>query len=89
MTGVSANPADEHQPATVESLSVDVTHKPLIVLVWAGFYVMMAGGVLAFVKRARDARRAVLGAEAADRARGESPVAATGPAVPAHTRSIE
>src|SRR5262249_49717926 len=87
MVGVSKNPADEHQAATVESLSVDVTHKPLIVLVWAGFYVMMAGGMLAFVKRARDARRAVLGAEAADRAPAESPVAATGPAVPAHGRS--
>jgi len=87
MTGISKDPAAEHQAATVESLSVDVTHKPLIGLVWAGFYVMMAGGILAFVKRARDARRAVLGAEAAERARGETPVAATGPAVPAHTRS--
>jgi cytochrome c-type biogenesis protein CcmF len=89
MVGVSKNPNDEHQAATVESLSVDVTHKPLIALVWAGFYVMMAGGVLAFVKRARDARRAVLGAEAADRMPAESPVAATGPAIPAHTRSAE
>jgi hypothetical protein len=48
---------------------------------------MMAGGILAFVKRTREARRAVLSAEAADRARSESPVTATGPAVPAHTRS--
>jgi len=87
LVGVSKNPADEHHAATVESLSVDVTHKPLIALVWGGFYVMMAGGVLAFVKRARDARRAVLGAEAADRVPAESPVAATGPAMPAHTRS--
>jgi hypothetical protein len=84
---VSKNPADEHQAATVESLSVDVTRKPLIVLVWAGFYVMMAGGVLAFVKRAREARRAVQQAEAAEPTRAESPVAATGPVVPAHTRS--
>ena len=87
MIGVSKNPEDEHQAATVESLSVDVTHKPLIALVWGGFYVMMAGGLIAFAKRARDARRAVLGAEAADRVRAESPVAATGPALPAHTRS--
>jgi len=87
MTGVSKNPADEHQAATVESLSVDVTRKPLIVLVWAGFYVMMAGGVLAFVKRAREARRAVQQAEAAEPTRAESPIAATGPVVPAHTRS--
>jgi len=87
LVGISKDPKDEHQAATVESLSVDVTRKPLIALVWGGFYVMMAGGVLAFVKRARDARRAVLGAEAADRVPAESPVAATGPAMPAHTRS--
>ncbi len=86
LTGVSKNPADEFQAATVESLSIDVTHKPLIALVWGGFYVMMAGGLLAFVKRSGEARRAVL--EASTRAiPAESPVAPTGPALPAHTRS--
>jgi cytochrome c-type biogenesis protein CcmF len=86
MVGVSKNPADEFQAATVESLSVDVTHKPLIALVWGGFYVMMAGGLLAFVKRSGEARRAVL--EAAPRpAPSESPVVPTGPVMPAHTRS--
>jgi cytochrome c-type biogenesis protein CcmF len=49
--------------ATPESLSVDVTQKPLISLVWGGFYVMMLGGVLAFVKRSGQARAAVLLAE--------------------------
>jgi hypothetical protein len=86
LTGVSKNPADEFHAATVESLSVDVTRKPLIALVWAGFYVMMAGGLLAFVKRAGEARRAVL--EASERpAPREAPVPSTGPALPAHTRS--
>ncbi|HEY1434034.1 MAG TPA: cytochrome c biogenesis protein CcsA [Thermoanaerobaculia bacterium] len=86
LVGVSKNPADEFQAATVESLSVDVTHKPLIALVWGGFYVMMAGGLLAFLKRSGEARRAVL--EGAPRvAQAESPVAPTGPAMPAHTRS--
>ena len=88
LTGVSKNPADEFQAATVESLSVEVTRKPLIALVWGGFYVMMAGGLLAFVKRAGEARRAVLEAgQAAARPVSESPVAATGPALPAHSRS--
>jgi cytochrome c-type biogenesis protein CcmF len=86
LVGVSKNPADEFQAATVESLSVDVTRKPLIALVWGGFYVMMAGGLLAFVKRSGEARRAVLEA-APQEARAESPVAPTGPAMPAHTRS--
>jgi hypothetical protein len=88
LLGVSKNPADEFQAATVESLSVDVTHKPLIALVWGGFYVMMAGGILAFVKRSREARRAVLREGAPSAARQEGPVAATGPALPAHSRSI-
>ncbi len=87
LTGVSKNPADEFQAATVESLSLDVTHKPLIALVWGGFYVMMAGGMLAFVKRSREARKAVLEAREPEHARPEAPVAATGPALPAHTRS--
>ncbi len=87
LTGVSKNPNEEFQAATVESLSVDVTHKPLIALVWGGFYVMMAGGLLAFIKRSREARKAVLLDGAAQTVRAESPVAPTGPAVPAHTRS--
>ncbi len=86
LTGVSKNPADEFQAATVESLSVDVTHKPLIALVWGGFYVMMSGGLLAFVKRSREARKAVLEASTQP-ARAATPVAPTGPALPAHTRS--
>jgi hypothetical protein len=32
----------------------------LINLVWGGFYVMMAGGLLALVKRTREAKRAVV-----------------------------
>ncbi len=87
LTGVSKNPADELHAATVESLSVDVTHKPLIALVWGGFYVMMAGGLLAFIKRSKEARRAVLEASPEAAARPEAPVAPTGPALPAHSRS--
>jgi cytochrome c-type biogenesis protein CcmF len=48
------------KPATRESFSMDVTTKPLISLVWAGFYVMMAGGLLALVRRGKDARKAAL-----------------------------
>ena len=89
LTGVSKDPREEIQPATVESLSVDVTHKPLIALVWGGFYVMMAGGMLAFVKRSREARNDVLEAPAGKRkaARPGSSVSATGPRRAAHTRS--
>jgi cytochrome c-type biogenesis protein CcmF len=88
LTGVSKNPADEFQAATVESLSLEVTRKPLIALVWGGFYVMMAGGLLAFIKRSGEARRAVVEAgHAMAETRAEPPVGATGPAVPVHTRS--
>ena len=86
MRGVSKDPASEYQAATTESLSVDVTRKPMIALVWGGFYVMMAGGLLAFIKRAREARRAVLALEAESAAPRET-VAPTGPAIPVHTRS--
>ncbi len=88
LTGVSKDPAAEFSAATTESLSVDVTQKPLISLVWGGFYVLMAGAMLALVKRSREAKRAVL-AESPERAPGRSePVpAATGPALPAHGRS--
>jgi cytochrome c-type biogenesis protein CcmF len=37
-------------------LSVDVTRKPLISLVWYGLYVVLAGGAVAAVHRAREAR---------------------------------
>jgi cytochrome c-type biogenesis protein CcmF len=87
LTGVSKNPADEFQAATVESLSVEVTRKPLIALVWGGFYVMMAGGILAFIKRSGEARRAVVEAGRAEVPRAEPAVPSTGPALPAHTRS--
>jgi hypothetical protein len=60
LRGMSKDPAAEFQAATRESLSVEVTHKPLINLVWGGFYVMMAGGLLALVKRTREARRATV-----------------------------
>lgn len=63
LRGISKDPAMERQAATRESLSLEVTRKPLISLVWAGFYVMMSGGILAFIKRAREARRAVAPAE--------------------------
>src|SRR5260370_6415814 len=58
MRGISKDPAAEYGAATTESLSVDVTQKPLIVLVWAGFYVMMGGAFLAFLKPTREAHRA-------------------------------
>ncbi len=93
MRGVSKDPAAEHQAATVENLSVDVTRKPLIALVWGGFYVMMAGALLALVKRAREASRAVaaLEAEAAPRRNAgpaeTAPPSSVGPAVPVHPRS--
>jgi hypothetical protein len=86
LRGLSKDPAAEFQPPTKESLSVDVTQKPLISLVWAGFYVLMAGAFLALVKRAREARRAVV-AEGRTPATDREVVAPTGPAVPVHTRS--
>ena len=88
LTGISKNPADEFQAATVESLSVEVTRKPLIALVWGGFYVMMAGGILAFIKRSGEARRAVVEAGRAEESRKAEPaIPSTGPALPAHSRS--
>jgi len=88
LTGISKNPADEFQAATVESLSVEVTRKPLIALVWGGFYVMMAGGILAFIKRSGEARRAVVEAGRVEESRRAEPaIPPTGPALPAHSRS--
>ncbi len=86
MKGLSKDPKAEYQAATTESLSLDVTQKPLINLVWAGFYVMMAGALLAFIRRSREARQAVL-TEARESIPAREHVAATGPAIPAHTRS--
>jgi cytochrome c-type biogenesis protein CcmF len=60
MTGLSKDPAAEYQAATKESLSIDVTRKPFISVVWGGFYVLMAGALLALIKRTREARKAVL-----------------------------
>ena len=39
----------------MHKLSVDVTRKPLIKLVWYGLYVVLAGGILATAQRLRDA----------------------------------
>ncbi|HEY6929000.1 MAG TPA: cytochrome c biogenesis protein CcsA, partial [Thermoanaerobaculia bacterium] len=86
LRGVSKDPAAEYQAATTESLSVDVTQKPLISVVWGGFYVLMAGALLAFIRRSRDARR-LLATEKPARTKATEVVAATGPAVPVHGRS--
>ena len=53
-------PGGDLKPATQETFSIDVTTKPLISLVWAGFYIMMAGGLVALLRRARDSRSASL-----------------------------
>jgi len=53
-------PGGDLKPATAETLSVDLTTKPLISFVWGGFYVMMAGGLVALLRRARDSRQAAL-----------------------------
>ncbi|MGA7990318.1 MAG: cytochrome c biogenesis protein CcsA [Thermoanaerobaculia bacterium] len=53
-------PGGDLKPATAETLSIDVTTKPLISLVWGGFYVMMAGGLLALLRRAKDSRQAAV-----------------------------
>jgi cytochrome c-type biogenesis protein CcmF len=87
MLGVSKDRASEYQAATFESLSVDVTRKPMIAFVWGGFYVMMAGAFLAFLKRAREARHATLLAESKAAVPAREAVASTGPALPVHGRS--
>jgi cytochrome c-type biogenesis protein CcmF len=38
-------------------LSIDVTRKPLINLVWGGLFVVLAGGILATLNRLREVRR--------------------------------
>jgi cytochrome c-type biogenesis protein CcmF len=87
MKGVSKDPSQEYQPATTESLSIEVTHKPLISLVWGGFYVLMAGAALAFVKRTREARKAAVAVGREPEAVPRESAAPTGPAIPAHSRS--
>jgi cytochrome c-type biogenesis protein CcmF len=42
--------------ATPARLSIDVTHKPLIVLVWGGLWIVLAGGLMSTVQRLREAR---------------------------------
>src|SRR5262249_30906588 len=37
-------------------LALDVTHKPLIKLVWGGLYIVLAGGILAALARIRELR---------------------------------
>jgi hypothetical protein len=82
--GISKDPAAEFQAATRESLSVDVTAKPLINLVWGGFYVLMAGGLLALVKRGRESARAT--APASEPVR-EASQTVPPPAIPVPARS--
>ena len=49
---------------------------------------MMAGGILAFIKRSGEARRAVVEAGRSDESRKAEPaIPSTGPALPAHSRS--
>jgi cytochrome c-type biogenesis protein CcmF len=52
--------SNDSTPAVPESLSVDVTTKPLISLVWGGFYIMMGGAVLALVRRSLEARASLV-----------------------------
>ncbi len=42
--------------ADAAKLALDVTRKPLIQLVWGGLYVVLLGGVLTLIQRARQAR---------------------------------
>ncbi|MGH9442335.1 MAG: cytochrome c biogenesis protein CcsA [Thermoanaerobaculia bacterium] len=74
-------------PAVPETLSVDVTRKPLISLVWGGFYVMMFGGLLAFLKRSKQARAAVLAEERAASADAPAPPRPPMRPSPAHARA--
>ena len=87
LRGISKSPADEYQAATTESLSVEVTRKPLISLVWGGFYVLMAGAALALVKRTREARKAVLATEAERSREIPEPVPPAGSPATVHTRT--
>lgn len=52
-------------------LSLDVTKKPLIQLVWFGLYVVLAGGLLSMTRRLKQARQFDEVAEAAEGVRAE------------------
>jgi cytochrome c-type biogenesis protein CcmF len=54
--GIDATTGALHLETADPRLSIDVTHKPLIQLVWGGLYIVLIGGVLATVSRLRDAR---------------------------------
>ena len=60
ISGINAtNGAVQLEAAGVASpmkLSVDVTRKPLIQLVWFGLYVVILGGVLSTAQRLREMR---------------------------------
>ncbi|HYL71889.1 MAG TPA: hypothetical protein VEY89_11370 [Candidatus Dormibacteraeota bacterium] len=43
--------------ANAARLSLDVTRKPLISLVWGGLYVVLAGGILSTLNRLRQVRK--------------------------------
>jgi cytochrome c-type biogenesis protein CcmF len=49
-------PAFAANPGVPESLSVSVTIKPMIQLVWAGFYLAMIGSLIAFLLRRRESK---------------------------------
>jgi cytochrome c-type biogenesis protein CcmF len=86
LRGLSKDPAAEYQAATRESLSIEVTEKPLINFVWGGFYVLMAGGLLALVKRSREAARATVRADAEAHSVAAPPTTES-PALPVPARS--
>ena len=60
VTGIDAsNGAVRLEMAGVKTparLSIDVTHKPLILLVWGGLWIVLAGGLMATANRLREAR---------------------------------
>jgi len=60
VTGIDAsNGAVRLEMAGVKTparLSIDVTHKPLILLVWSGLWIVLAGGLMATANRLREAR---------------------------------
>ncbi|MDQ5871950.1 MAG: cytochrome c biogenesis protein CcsA [Acidobacteriota bacterium] len=86
LRGLSKDPATERQAATRESLSIEVTRKPLISLVWGGFYVLMAGGLLALLKRSRESARATVNADA-DALSASAPPPTGSTALPVPARS--
>ena len=58
---VELDVTDRDNPSAAKSVFwIEISEKPLINLVWGGFYVMMAGGLLALVKRSREASRATV-----------------------------